>query len=185
MKEKITSSEADPPSIPVLISDASIGELVNEYVPNILNYLKTKGLSKHAEDIISDAFLALLEQREKQQIKDPRAYLFTTVLNIIKKLYKQKERIREFDLTAYKAVCNQALIEDHELIMELRDVDQQKRKRIEELMDSHLSEEEKLILKLKILKGKSYKEIKKIIPKSEVAIRQSASRSIRKLRNLF
>ncbi len=185
MNKKVTSSEADPPSITVLVSDASIVDLLSEYVPNILNYLGTKGLEQYAEDIVSDAFLALLEQREKQQIKDPRAYLFITIQNAVKQHYKQKDKSKEFDFTSYKTACGQALVEDHELIKEIRIADDKKRRRMYELMDAHLSKEERLIMELRVIKGKTYAEISLLINKSEAAIRQNLSRSTRRIRNLY
>lgn len=185
MKKNVTLKENEPPSITVLVSDASIVELLSEHVPNMLKYLESKGVGHHAEDIVSDAFLALLEQREKQQIKDPRAYLFITIRNALPKYYKEKQNNKDFDLTSYKAACGQAIVEDHELIKEIRLADELKRKRMYELMDAHLSEEERQIMELRIMQRKTYEEISQIINKSEAAIRQNLSRSTRRIRNLY
>lgn len=184
MSNSRKSMNAEPPSNTILVSDASIVELMSEHVPNMLMYIKSKGMEEYAEDIIGNAFLAILEQSKKQHITDPRSYLFITVRNEVTSHYKSKQRDREFDMTSYKTVCNQSLIDDHEFVKELRLEDERRMDRIKNLMESYLSEEARLIMTLKMFENKSYKDISSFISKPEPTIRKSLSRSIQTIKNL-
>ena len=84
-----------------------------------------------------------------------------------------------------KLHCENKALEDPHLLKEIAETNHKKQTELLHHMEEHLPPHQKRILYLKFFENKSYKEISKIMNKSEGSVRKEASRGREKLRNLM
>lgn len=60
----------------------SLLELLHRYAAELTAVLTRRAGAQEAEDIVQDACVRWLEHADMEQIRDPRAFLFTTAINL-------------------------------------------------------------------------------------------------------
>lgn len=162
-----------------------LDQLIENYIPDIKKFIAFKGLADYADDLIQEARYSILKASQKAPIRDPRSYLFMTVRNLIATHYRYSSHEQRYSPEEMITRCEHKLSKNLALINELEELRQSRHQKLIQIMEIHLKPEQRDILMMRHFEGLSYKEISKKLNKSETALRQTASRAIRKLRSLY
>lgn len=157
--------------------------LWDEYEPSLRRICEYKLSSYPSEidDVIADTFLALCDTVNSGiELKNPKAWLYGTLNNIIKLKYAELDR-RKKSYIRFESV-------EHELFYNINfDETKFSAEVLEEIMDDLLNEllsSEQTLLILIYIKKLKYKEIAKILNTSQAAVKQKHYRLKRKIKML-
>lgn len=185
-----TNNKTNPKSKKLRVNVLNSGspqQLIDEHLSNIIKYIEDRGLGRYTHDILQDALIKLAQKVEEEDVIDQRAYLFVIVTFKVKEYQNRIKRDRGLfcSLEEHKAQCENKALEDPNLLKEIEETNHEKQTKLLHHMEEHLPPHQRRILYLKFFENKPYKEISKIMNKSEVSVRKEASRARDKLRNLM
>lgn len=190
MKFKDMTHNINPVSFigPVFIEESTIQELFNVHVPHMLRFASERfGVGGgDVQDIIQDSFEVLLNQEKKSDLRDSKAFMFGVFRNKLREFCRARNKQnRLVNLEDALPECQKAAFEDTQLLQELAECQQERISQMLNLMDVHLQPDENTILRMRFFDKLSYAEISTKTGKSEVAVRQIASRSKKRLKLLM
>lgn len=147
--------------------------------------IKLNSFPDAAEDILSETYIAFVTAvKSGREIDYPKAWLYKTANNLIKKKYTQLKHQREnfvsFDAVKDNTYDLQITPDFADLFITDDDIDNMADKIL-----STLSKEETEILKLFHKDKKSFKEISDMLGKTEGAVKQQNYRLCKRIRRLI
>lgn len=153
-------------------------ELIKNYYDALMKYCFALKVSGHdAEDFVSETFKRMWENIEliaSLQPKAQKAWLYTTVSNLIKDSYKSKPPLPTEDNILENVPCENKEIE--------RVVEDCQFENIIKTLKENASEEERKLLELIIEKNKTYDQIAKELNVNSVTLRTRIWRLRKKLK---
>lgn len=177
------------PSIPTVASldSLTLYELFDKVLPNLYNYIHSKGLSYYDDDIVSEAFITYWLKSKEEEIKNPEGYLMKILFIKVKEYcrIKQRDQKEVFDIEDDPPACSKMVTENSFLINELNKSKKQKLEKLNQIIETHLNENQRRIIKMKFFQEMSTKEIGLALNKSEDSVRHILSRGKQKLKNLL
>lgn len=176
-------------SIPRVVSIESLTlyELFDNVLPNLYRYIHSKGLSYYDDDIVSEAFITYWLKSKEQEIKNPEGYLMKILFIKVKEYCRIKQRDQKelFDIEVNPPACNKMVTENSFLINELNKSKKEKLEQLNLIIETHLNENQRKIIRMKFFEDMSTKEIGMALNKSEDSVRHILSRGKQKLKNLL
>ncbi|MBI4652812.1 sigma-70 family RNA polymerase sigma factor [Candidatus Kuenenbacteria bacterium] len=158
-------------------------EIYNFYAPKIYKFIYFKvSLIEDAEDLTSQTFTKFLKYlTKKKTINNLQALLYNIAKNLIIDFYRQKKQVSLFDdKIKDQLVDEKNLIENLNLTLDLA-IDIKNIKKAIEKLDN----EDKEIIILRFVNDLSIREISKILGKSQINIRVSLHRALKRLREMI
>lgn len=160
-------------------------KLWNEYEPRLRQLCRKKldSYLTEADEVVSDAYLILCKAfAEEKEIKNPAAWLYGTVNNLIKEKYAEIKKHREKETSLFN--YDNKLMYDipysfdflEEIVSDFRIEDSRL-----DIVNNSLSEDEAQLLEYIYDDGMSYKKIAKLYDTTEDGIKQRAYRLRKKV----
>lgn len=160
-------------------------KLWNEYEPRLRQLCRKKldSYLTEADEVVSDAYLILCKAfAEEKEIKNPAAWLYGTVNNLIKEKYAEIKKYKEKETSLFN--YDNKLMYDipysfdflEEIVSDYRIEDSRL-----DIINNSLSEDEAQLLEYIYDDGMSYKKIAKIYDTTEDGIKQRAYRLRKKV----
>jgi len=172
---------------PLVLNDLTIGNFFKENLPKLLNYIYSKGLKANADDILQEAYLAFWIKLQEEDILNPRAYLTKIMMNKVSEYCRERKKnmglLQSIDNN--ELLCQNAITSNSYLLNEIAIARQERYKNLLNIIENHLTYEQREIIKLKFFENRSTKEISELMSKSEEAIRASLSRGKKKIISLM
>lgn len=169
--------------IPMDIKTNKDYELLCESLwPDIFNYINYKVHNKQeAEDLTQDVFIKVLRYVVSGGVdaEKVRSYIFSAARNIVFDFWRKKSRqpvIVEIDTGQYA----EENMENKDLMYERIEKDENEKMVLDGL--NTLSEEDKDILILRVIEGKSIKEVSELTGKPQGTVKSRQYRALLKLR---
>lgn len=150
-----------------------IAKMYNQYANDIYRYLYANGGNKElAEDLMADTFMRAINNLDKFDFKQPRAWLYTIARNLLRDHWKKKSSLN--------------LDEELEIVDPSDGIEQIVEKvltadRLKQTMDK-LPAKERDVVALRFLQNLSAKEVAKIVGTSPENVRIIQHRALKKMK---
>ena len=156
-----------------------INDCYEKYYQSLFKYCRVRlgEFSEHAEDCVQDAFVILQRKlTEGEKIEQPRAFLYRTADNFVKRTTEQyiKERTRTVDLDTAENTPAPPIISDN------FDYDEFAR-----ILIATLTQQEQELYILKYVQRKSLKEIAEMLGIQPTAVSKRVSRLRQRIKDLI
>jgi RNA polymerase sigma-70 factor (ECF subfamily) len=158
-------------------------EIYDFYAPKIYKFIYFKvSLVEDAEDLTSQTFIKFLKYlNNKKIINNLQALLYNIARNLVIDFYRQKKQVSLFDDKIKDQIVDKKnLIENLnstlDLAIEIKNIKKALKK---------LNNEDKEIIILRFINDLSIREISKIFGKSQINIRVSLHRALKKLKKII
>lgn len=172
---------------PIVINDLTFSDFFKKNLSRMLNYIYKKGLQNYSDDIIQETYLAFWIKLQEEDIINPRAYLTKILLNKVSEYYRARKKnlglIESMD--DENSTCENSIAANSYLMKEIALAREERFEQILNIIENHLTHEQREIFKLKFFENLSTKEISELISKSEEAVRASLSRGKKKINSLM
>lgn len=163
----------------------TIEELFNDQCQRLVNYLRRKTNShQDAEDIAQNAFIRIQAASEKEQISNPKAYLYQTASNILIDM-KRRERVHENYLRengVHAGDESHSLVTEHDLLSPDRIFDATCELAKVEQAIAKLPQQCRQAFLLHRIKGMSYEDIACILDVSVSSVEKYILQSLKQCR---
>jgi len=155
-------------------------EIYDYYAPKIYKFIYFRvSFIEDAEDLTSQTFIKFLKYLDKEKkINNLQALLYNIARNSVTDFYRQKKQVSSFDdKIKNKLVDEKNLIEKLNLTIDLAIEIKNIKEAIEKLDDN-----DKEIIILRFVNDLAINEISKILSKSQMNVRVSLHRALKRLR---
>jgi len=155
---------------------------MEEYYKIMINYCISRSYSKYdAEDIVIEAFKRLWikwNDRKSYSSYDNKKWIYNTICNIIKENHRNKKKMMYSDIDEHG---DEAVESDFTECI----IDSIYAKEFLGHLDKHLDEEEKMLLRLKIMDDMEYPELEKRLDIKYDTLRGKVHRLKEKIKKLI
>lgn len=155
-------------------------KIYNRYADSIYRFIYIKVSSKEtAEDLTSEVFLRvwrIFQIKEKQEIRNPRAFLYTSARNLVIDYYRSESRVQILSIED-----NKTDIEDTNQQIEKQEVRHSEMQEVQKALAKLRPEHQDVII-LKYVDELPTQEVAEIMGKSEGAVRVMLHRAMEQLK---
>lgn len=171
----------------LFIEQPQVFELFDKLIPNMHAQINKRGLQMYTDDIIQECYITYWLKSKEESIQSPEAYFFKIFFLKLHEFCRKKSKssTTSLEIENDSLVCDKLITQNQYIIDEVNFQNQEKLKKIEEIIDLHLNPNQQEIIRMKYFDGLSSREIGEILNKSEDAVNHAAKRGRDKLKNLL